>query len=219
MAARGSRTELARARAEQDDPQPLSEDVIVAATLKLIRRSGTAKFTMRELAAELGVSSMAAYYHVENKTALFALIAEHVYGQVAIPGDDLPWDERLRGLVLERRRVVRQYPGLPEVLSGVDAPAVRRIEDAVLDLLLEAGFEPARAVPASRVLMDWTLGNAAVDSMLRNPKVRRPKSRWTKAQTMTREDPELRRLHSDDYFEFGLDVVLAGLRESLAPDS
>jgi AcrR family transcriptional regulator len=189
--------------------------VIVAAALELIRRNGATKLTMRELAAELGVSSMAAYYYVASKRELIGLVAEHVYADVAVPSAELPWDERLLVLERERRRAVRRYPGLPEAMSGIDAANNRRLEDAELDILLDAGFPRAVAVPAARVLMDWSLGNATVDSMLRDPKVRRPPSRWTKAQRMTREDEELRQLHSDDYFEFGLKAVVAGLRAVL----
>jgi AcrR family transcriptional regulator len=208
--------EVARSsRSRSVEAQPLSEDLIVDAALRLIRRSGIAKLTMRELAAELGVSSMAAYYHVANKRALFALIAEHAYGDVNVPCSDLPWDERLLTLARERRRVVRQYPGLPEALVGIDAQHVRRLENAELDILLDAGFPLKLAVPAARTLMDWTLGNATIDSMLRDPHVRRPPSRWTNAQRMSREEDQLRGLHSDDYFEFGLKTVLAGLRAVL----
>ena len=196
--------------------QPLSEDSIVDAALRLIRRDGAEKLTMRVLAAELGVSSMAAYYHVANKRELFGLIAEHVYAEVDIPSSELPWDERLLVLSRERRRAIRRYPGLPEALVGIDAEHIRRLENAELDILLEAGFPPSTAVPAARVLMDWTLGNAAIDSMLRDPHVRRPPSRWTDAQRMTRQDDELRGLHADDYFEFGLQAVVAGLRTVLA---
>jgi AcrR family transcriptional regulator len=202
-------------RARADQPQPLSEEVLVAATLKLIRQNGANRWTMRELASELGVSSMAAYHHVENKRALLALVAEHLFSQVEVPSDDRPWDEQLRLLIRERRRVVREYPGLSEALSGTDSTQARRIEDAQLDILLKAGFSPALAVPAARVLMDWALGNSTVASILRDPKARRPRSRWSKAQVLSQSHPELRGLHADDYFEFGLNCVLAGLRAVL----
>jgi AcrR family transcriptional regulator len=208
-------TRPSRSRSPSVVAQPLSEDLIVDAALRLIRRDGAEKLTMRVLAAELGVSSMAAYYHVANKRELFALIAEHVYAEVNVPSLELPWDERLLMLARERRRAIRRYPGLPEALVGIDAEHIRRLENAELDILLEAGFPPSTAVPAARVVMDWTLGNAAIDSMLRDPHVRRPPSRWTDAQRMTREDEELRRLHADDYFEFGLQAVVAGLRTVL----
>src|SRR5215211_4797340 len=117
--ARASRSPSAEAR-------PLSEDLIVDAALRLIRRNGAAKLTMRDLAAELGVSSMAAYYHVANKRELFALVAEHVYAEVEVPSSELPWDERLLTLSRERRRAIQRYPGLPEVLSGIDAEHIRR---------------------------------------------------------------------------------------------
>jgi TetR/AcrR family transcriptional regulator, tetracycline repressor protein len=210
-ASRPKRDVARTSRSRSIEARLLSEDLIVDAALRLIRRNGAAKLTMRELAAELGVSSMAAYHYLANKRELFSLVAEHVYAEVNVPSAELPWDERLLTLSRERRRAIRRYPGLPEALLGVDAEHIRRLENAELEILLEAGFPPSVAVPAARVLMDWTLGNAAIDSMLRDPHVRRPQSRWSNAQRMTRDDEELRRLHADDYFEFGLTAVVAGL--------
>jgi hypothetical protein len=158
---------------------------------------------------------MAAYHHVANKQALVSLIAEHLYASVEVPPPDLAWHERLRRLALDRRRAFRHYSGLAEAAIGTDTEQVRRIEDAQLDILLGAGMTRAQAVLSARVLLDWTLGHSTTDSILRDPERRRPSSQWTKATRLLQEDEELRNLHADDFFEFGLGVILAGLRDVL----
>jgi AcrR family transcriptional regulator len=205
-------TRAARAK-DATRERSLSEEAIVAATLALIRRRGAGALTMRDLADELGVSPMAAYYYVDNKDGLLRLVADHVYGEVEIPGSDQgTWDERLRALVMAQRVAMKPYPGLREALVDVDTEQKRRLEDAELDILLDAGFPPARAVPAFRTLLSWVTGNAHIESMLRDPKRRRPSVNWTKAQRLTYDRNEMAELHADDYFVFSLDVVIAGLR-------
>src|SRR3954465_11438889 len=60
----------------------LSLDAIVRTTIDLLDRSGVEAFSMRTLANELGVSTMAAYRHVENREALLRLAAEGLVDDV-----------------------------------------------------------------------------------------------------------------------------------------
>jgi hypothetical protein len=58
-------------------------------------------------------------------------------------------------------------------------------------------------------------GNAFIESALRDPKRRRAKASWTKAQQLTYDREQMPPLHAEDYFAFGLDVVIAGMRAAL----
>ena len=74
----------------------LSEPAILDATLALIRRNGAAALTMRQLADELGVSTMAAYYYVESKDALLRRVGDYVYASVEVPSvKSRTWYEQL----------------------------------------------------------------------------------------------------------------------------
>jgi TetR/AcrR family transcriptional regulator, tetracycline repressor protein len=211
---------VARTREAQQKATPrertLSEAVIVDATLALIRRKGAAALTMRDLADELGVSPMAAYYYVDNKDGLLRLVGDHVYAGVEVPPPDSgPWHERLKELVRAQRRAMRPYPGLSEALLYVDMEHKRRLEDAELDILLDAGFPAASAVPAFRTVLSWVSGNSAIETILRDPKKRRASAAWTNAQRLTFDREQMPEMHADDYFEYGLDVLIAGIRETL----
>jgi TetR/AcrR family tetracycline transcriptional repressor len=211
---------VARAREARAKVTPrersLSEQAIVDATLALIRRNGATALTMRDLADELGVSPMAAYYYVDNKDGLLRLVGDHIYSTVEVPpADSGPWHERLRALVRAQRDAMKVYPGLSEALLYVDMEHKRRLEDAELDILLDAGFSPADAVPAFRTLLSWVTGNAAIETLLRDPKRRRPSRAWTKAQRLTYDRNQMPEMHADDYFEYGLDALIEGMRTEL----
>jgi AcrR family transcriptional regulator len=193
--------------------EPLSKQTIVDAALKIISRAGVDALNMRALADALDVSAMAAYYYVNNKEDLLSLCGDSIYERVAVPSEeDGSWDERLRVLLVRQREAMRPYPGLREALTGVDMEHRRRLEDAEFDILLAAGFTAAQAVPAFRTLLSWTLGNAAIESSLRDPSSRRPEERWTKAQRLSFDRKRKPVMNADDYFNLGLDMVITGLR-------
>ena len=193
--------------------EALSQDAIVEAALKIISRSGVDALNMRALAEALSVSAMAAYYYVDNKDDLLSLCGDAVFGRVEVPAEDEgTWDERLRILMVRQREAMRPYPGLREALTGVDMDQRRRLEDAEIDILLGTGFSAAQAVPAFRTLLSWTLGNATIESSLRDPSSRRPKERWSKAQRLSFDRKGKPEMKADYYFNLGLDMVLAGLR-------
>ena len=199
--------------------EALSEAAVVRAALAIIRRKGTAALTMRELADALGVSPMAAYHHVQGKEDLLRLVGNHVWGSVTVPPPDSgPWYERLRTLVIAERDAIKRYRGLYEALLYVDVEQKLVLEDAQLDLLLDTGCPPGRAVPAFRALRSWLGGNAFMESALRDPSRRRAPSRWSKAQRLTYDRAVMPEMHADDYFAAGLDVVIAGLRVTLGAE-
>ena len=208
-ASKGDKGGKAAARGRES----LSQDAIVDAALKIISRKGVDALNMRALADALGVSAMAAYYYVNNKEDLLSLCGDSVYERVIVPSEDEGnWDERLRVLIVRQREAMRPYPGLREALTGVDMEHRRRLEDAEFDILLAAGFTAAQAVPAFRTLLSWTLGNAAIESSLRDPSSRRPEERWTKAQRLSFDRKRKPVMNADDYFNLGLDMVITGLR-------
>jgi AcrR family transcriptional regulator len=196
--------------------ESLSQEAIVEAALAIISRKGVDALNMRALADALGVSAMAAYYYVQNKEDLFSLCGNAVYERVKVPSDEEgTWDERLRVLMVRQRDAMRPYPGLREALTGVDMEHRRRLEDAEFDILLDAGFTATQAVPAFRTLLSWTLGNAAIESSLRDPSSRRPEERWTKAQRLSFDRKRKPVMNADDYFNLGLDMVIDGLQSFL----
>ena len=191
----------------------LSEELLVTTTLELIRRRGAAALTMRDLAQELNVSTMAAYHHIRNKAELLTSVGNAIWGAVEIPRPDTAtWHERLRYLVVAERDATKHYRGLYEELRGVVVAEKTKLEDAQFDTFLDAGFSPPRAVVMFRTLRGWINGNAYMESTLRDPEQRRDPSTWLKAQRVAYDHSIVPAKNADDYFLEGLDLLLAGMR-------
>lgn len=66
-------------------PAGLDRRRIVAAAVRLLDADGLGKFSMRRLAAELGVSAMSVYWYVDNKDDLLELVLDAVCGEIELP--------------------------------------------------------------------------------------------------------------------------------------
>ena len=95
----------------------LDRDVVVQGLLALARRVGVQQVTMRALAAELGTSAPALYYHVPDKQTALDLLAEAVLSQVRIPTRGT-WDERLGSLYSGGRAALLPVSGITTVLQS-----------------------------------------------------------------------------------------------------
>src|SRR4051812_7812961 len=83
----------------------LDVEQIVAAALRLTKRQGLNNLSMRSLADELGVTPMATYYYVHNKTELVDLVLEAVMSDVKVPDPSSgSWSERMWKLNRDTRK-------------------------------------------------------------------------------------------------------------------
>jgi AcrR family transcriptional regulator len=199
--------------------QALGVDDIVAAALRVVASRGLDALTMRALAEELGVSTMAAYHHVPNKNALIDLVIDAALGPVEIPRPSFgDWSARLRELQHRASEALQAWPGL-DVLAFSRPPAAHgwRLLDGYLQILLDGGFTPRNAVLAFGVIHSHAMGRTYVDHRL-------PDGSAGKGQAARRREwPALREvdgvwfmLHQPDARGFAEDVILDGLRAMLA---
>src|SRR6201996_9446913 len=99
-----------------DEPAPpratpqLSRDRVVAAAVELADRQASGEITMRALAARTGVRSpMALYRYVGSKDGLSDLMADEVYGLIAVPRGE-GWRGALRGAGRTGWEAVPRHP-------------------------------------------------------------------------------------------------------------
>jgi TetR/AcrR family tetracycline transcriptional repressor len=178
----------------------LSEEEIVAAALRLAARDGIDHLTMRGLAAELGVTPMAAYHYVPSKEALLHLVVTAVLGTMKPLNPDMPWDGELRRHALDTWEQLRKYPGIGTyLLSQHDLNLSNETLDRAGEFFRAAGFPEREALLAWATFNTFMFGRVAITAKLAGQKRQRPGG-----------------LTADDHFAFGLDVVLAGLRKQLA---
>src|SRR4051794_39767764 len=117
MASSTARRKPSRAARSSTSAERLTVEQIVAAALRLTKRHGLANLSMRTLADELGVTPMAAYYHVRNKTEPGALVLGAVMPEVKVPAPSPgTWPERRWKLNRHTPKATASHPGLAEAL-------------------------------------------------------------------------------------------------------
>ena len=194
----------------------LNEREIVAAALRIAGKAGFGGLSMRGLADELGVTPMAIYYHVRHKKALLELVADSLLADIRLPGRDAgDWMARLRMLHEESTRVLGPYPGADAMMIDLGLTRQgRRLMDAYIQILLDAGFDERGALLAYNVLHSYGVGRVTIESRLRG----RPR----RAAVSEGDFPALDRirdavpgLRAGDYRTFGYEAILQGLGDLL----
>lgn len=89
----------------------LSAQKLATTAVGIADAEGLEAITMRRLAADLGVTPMAAYRHVAGKDDVFELMLGLVYGEVDLPGGD-GWRETMQKLANCLRALLLRHPWL-----------------------------------------------------------------------------------------------------------
>jgi len=161
---------MAGSAGDEGDRPRLSKTAVVDRALKLADADGLDGLTIRKLAADLGVTPMALYWHFRSKEDLLASIAGQVWGEIDVNVDpSAAWPAQLRGLLTSLVSVLRTHPSAAQLLIEHEAqnePALRATE-VTLGVLRGAGFDAKHASEIARCAM-WTgimlvLSDAALD--------------------------------------------------------
>ncbi|WP_280392661.1 TetR/AcrR family transcriptional regulator [Nocardia brasiliensis] len=198
-------------------PRSLTTADLANAALAVLDRDGLAALTMRAVAKELGVATMALYRYVADREALEVLVVDHIYAAIDTTSPPAaPWQEALTALLDRVRAAVAHHPEtVPLVLRHrQSSPASLRVIEAMLAVLTRAGFTGPDRVIAQRTLVAFLLG------ALQNEHYAALSGRGT--ATMAALDPETfplladtatqaRTVTPDDEYRTGLRIVLRGL--------
>jgi AcrR family transcriptional regulator len=202
--------------------QPLSRRRVLEEAVRFVDREGLEALTMRRLGAELGVEAMSLYNHVPNKDALLDGMVEVLLGELEVPPENRGWEERIKEGYRAFRRLAHEHPNVfpllvnrpPETMDGV------WLVEEFLRTLEEAGFGKETALHAFRTLSSYTFGYAMAE--IRGFALEPDGSRLG-AHGLSPEEfprlcelkPQLENVDHDAEFEFGLDLILSGLRARL----
>ncbi|MFD9405497.1 TetR/AcrR family transcriptional regulator [Streptomyces sp. NPDC059989] len=131
----------APARRRSEAPSGLDRERITAATVRLLDAEGLGRFSMRRLAAGLGVTAMSLYWYVDTKHDLLELALDSALGELALTPGPAPdgWPGRLRVLARGYRRVLADHPWVAPLTAAYPniGPHARAF-DAALQRLLDA---------------------------------------------------------------------------------
>ncbi|MGW0245605.1 TetR/AcrR family transcriptional regulator [Nocardia goodfellowii] len=197
-------------------PRSLTTADLATAALAVLDREGLPGLTMRAVAKELRVATMALYRYVPDRDRLEVLVVDQVLGGVDLsvpPGD---WRDRLRTLLDRMRVAVSAHPAVvPLVMRHrQSALATLHIIEAMLGVLAAAGFTGRDRVLAQRTVIAYLLG------FLQNEHYAALSGPGTAAMAglaaadypyLTETAAQARRLTATEEFHGGLDIVLRGL--------
>jgi AcrR family transcriptional regulator len=156
----------ARAARRRPRADGLSTERIIAAALHLVDTEGLDALTVRRLADDLATGSASLYRHVASRDELLVLLVDHVIGEVEHPPPGVQGRAKAVALATGLRNVLMAHANLVPALTAsplLGPNSLRGTENAVAGMI-EAGFEPAVAVPAYLALIDYVLGTVFFDT-------------------------------------------------------
>lgn len=188
----------------------------------MIAEAGLSAFSMRKLAARLGVDPMAIYHHHKNKDALIHAVLDDTMARCDIPNPSGVWQQDIRDLCQALREVAQNHPGVFQIYETYEdwLVAEHRLHEAYYAVLHTAGFPPQTIIRAVRLLLAYTEA-FAVDEI----------AGWLDQDN---EASYLEGLEESDYptliairnntepvdfdvdFAFGLNVIIRGLEGELS---
>ncbi|AZG45475.1 TetR/AcrR family transcriptional regulator [Gordonia insulae] len=143
---------------------PLGRVAIAATATEMIRERGIEKLTMRAVAAQLGVSAMALYHHVEDKDELLRLVGDELLGQIDLPDPESgEWRDLFTYTVNASIDSLLSLPGLSSVvLTSKLLPNARRLLFFSIRQFERAGLDRDRAQEAYAGVQQLVLGHLLV---------------------------------------------------------
>ncbi len=202
--------------------EKLSRERVVDAALRVMDADGLDAVTMRRVGHELGVEAMSLYNHVRDKEDILDGVCERVMAEFEYPQtDERDWLETGRRAARAWRRLLKAHPNVialfAERTKPMVSPEALRPMEFALSVLRGAGLSDRDALQAFHafggyiqgfVMMELGLWNAEGHAEFTLPAELFP----SMAATM----PHLVDCGTDEQFEFGLDLMLEGLRAKLA---
>ncbi len=143
--------------------EPLTQDAIVDAALKVLDADGLDRLTMRYVARTLNTTAAALYWHVGSKDGLLDLIFDRVIGEVPVPDPDPDnWHQQVKQLARSERATILAHRDVIRLSIGriPMGPNALRHADRVLAILRAGGVPDELAVAGQQLLISIVIGFA-----------------------------------------------------------
>ncbi len=144
----------------------LTEGEILDAALTLLDEGGAAAASVRGIAARVGMAPNAVYTYFPDKAAVIAALVERLIGEVnhdVFADRTQPWRPRVEALALELRQRLTAHPAaVPLMIGGpLKGQQALALHERLLELLADAGLDPADAARTSHLLFVYVIGSIA----------------------------------------------------------
>jgi len=204
---------------------PLTRDRIIEAALRIMDTEGLEAVSMRRVAREVGVEAMSLYNHVRDKDDLLHGVIEQVMRAFDMPDEpqDGDWIAYGRQLAHGWRSVLRAHPSVIQLFaerkrSGASVDTLRPM-DAALLALRRAGLSDRDAVQAFHTIGGYIFGSVMMESGQlfggHEHAGALPPVPADLLPSVAACMPFLSNYDHDEQFEFGLDLMLEGIRAKI----
>ncbi len=156
MAVRGS------ASKETVKPKPLDRDRIVSAALRLVRREGIARLTMRRLARELDAGAMSLYRHIADRDDLLLAMLDHVAQSIQVPAPQADETAEIMAVMKAFHDTFRTDPWLVGVLlnEGQASLHILPLVERIFSALYRLGLEGEQVIEVYLLLIHYSYGES-----------------------------------------------------------
>jgi AcrR family transcriptional regulator len=199
--------------------EPVTADQILETAARLIDVDGVEAFSMRRLAEQLGVAVTSIYWHIGGRDKLFDGLVERLLGQMAhLPIDGANPVDRIASIARSQRRMLIEKQHLLSIAHERDrTPQLfLPIQQRLAAQLAELGVTGSDAALVLRAVQVHVISSAVMQfSAVRGAKHdEEDPSLWADAWP---DQALVEALQSptdyDAVFEYGLDALLAPLRD------
>lgn len=208
----------------------VGREPVVRAALQLLDREGLEGFTLRKVAAEIGVQAPTLYWRFRNKQDLVDEMATQVLLDVGaeLMAAPLPaaWQELTRLVARKLRAMLLRYRDGARMVAGtrVRSPEVYRTMEASLRVFADQGIAAEKAALCFKTVTDFVIG-FTIEQQAVAPK---PGERTPGYDSESRDaaiDPHLYPLsrsiggamfaNHDEIFERGLELIISGFAQAV----
>ena len=212
--------------AEATPRLPLSRDRLLRAALELVDAHGLEALSMRKLGQALGFEAMSLYHYVASKDDVVDGILDLVLAESELPRVDDDWEAAIRQSAISVHAAMRRHPWACNALAApvriLDARL--RYMESLLALLRGAGFSAETTYHAYHVLDGHIFGFSLWETAHAFSEEGAAHLVAEFKREIARDDYPNLREHAEQHFaegphhdvsafEFGLDLILDGLRK------
>lgn len=146
----------------------LTRERVLQGALELADQIGIEAFTMRRLAAALGVKPMTIYHHVPSKEQILDAIVDTVFAEIALPPEDEPWAVAMRTRCRSAREALTRHAWATPLMETrrSPGPATLRHHDAVIACLRRGGLTIELTAHAYAIIDSYVYGFALQEASL-----------------------------------------------------
>jgi TetR/AcrR family transcriptional regulator, tetracycline repressor protein len=211
----------------------IQPEAVIKVALEILDKEGIDGITLRGIAAKLSVQAPALYRYFKDKQDIINDMAQSILrtdklNKITFPHNKCDWPRWLKELAHSTRDALIAHRDGGKVVAGASffrAHALAKLSFLTTKVLIEAGFTPIEASVAASTIFDYVWGfvieEQSYTAMHDDSRIKRTIGH-TIFERLDEENLQLwnqiaterKRLTPTGQFDFGLDVIIEGLKST-----